>query len=120
MDPLVEKIRKEIERGRPVRRKLPGGGRMYIDRPLPFLCLYRTRPNGRDRGTRKLLSGEASFLIAPGDHTYHEPLRELVENACGDIVEEIRGLLVARGLGRSPRQPSGRRSRTLFQGFLSA
>lgn len=94
MNPLIEKIRKEIERGRPVRRKLPGGGRMYIDRPLPFLCLYRTRPNGRDRGTRKLLSGEASFVIAPGDHTYHEPLRELVRTLAETVSKRFGAFLL--------------------------
>ena len=78
IQPLIGRIRIEVDRGRPVRHKLPGRGLLYIERPLPFLCVYRMRPNGRDRYTRKLLMGEASFLIASGDHTYHEALRKIV------------------------------------------
>ena len=85
MNPLVEKVRKEIDKAKAVRQELPGGGRMYIERPLPFLCLYRTRPIGQDPGTRKLVLGEASFLIAPGDHTYLEPLRDLVRMLAGTL-----------------------------------
>jgi hypothetical protein len=93
MDLLIETIRMEVDGGEPVRHKLPGGGRLYIERPLPFLCLYRMRPNGRDRDTRKLLMGEASFLIASGDQTYH------------DGFQEIRGLLVARDVDLCPEHP---------------
>ena len=31
-----------LEQGASVRRDLPGGGRVHIDRPLPFLCLHAT------------------------------------------------------------------------------
>ena len=94
MDPLVEKIRKEIDGAQAVRQELPGGGRMYIERPLPFLCLYRTRPIGQDRGTRKLVLGEASFLIAPGNRSYHEPLRELVRTLAGTLSKRFGAFLL--------------------------
>ena len=67
---------------------------MYIERPLPFLCLYRTRPIGRDPGTRKLVLGEASFLIAPGDQTYHEPLREMVGTLAGTLSKRFSAFLL--------------------------
>ena len=47
---------------KPVRRALSPWGRLHIDRQLPFLCVYR-RPAGRpDRGTDRLIVGEASYL----------------------------------------------------------
>ena len=43
-------------------RLLPGGGRLQIDRPLPFLCVHHLRPD--DAGSAELLLGQGSFLIA--------------------------------------------------------
>jgi len=94
VDPLIAKIRKELDEGRLVRHKLPGRGRLYIERPLPFLCVYRTRPNGRDRYTRKLLMGEASFLIASGDHTYHDALRKIVVEVAARLSKRFGAFLL--------------------------
>jgi len=94
MDPPTEKIRMEIDGGQPVKHKLPGRGRLYIERPLPFLCLYRTRPNGRDRDTRKLLMGEASFLIASGDHTYHDALQKIVGEVAASLSKRFGAFLL--------------------------
>jgi uncharacterized protein (TIGR02421 family) len=51
-----------LEAGEAVRMPLTGGGMLTIDRPLPFVLLYRegTEP---DAGTRDLLVGEASVLV---------------------------------------------------------
>ena len=94
MEPLIEKIRIEVDRGQPVRHKLPGRGRLYIERPLPFLCVYRTRPNGRDRGTGKLLMGEASFLIASGDPTHHDALRKIVGEVAASLSKRFGAFLL--------------------------
>jgi uncharacterized protein (TIGR02421 family) len=94
MDLLIETIRMEVDGGEPVRHKLPGGGRLYIERPLPFLCLYRMRPNGRDRDTRKLLMGEASFLIASGDQTYHDGLRKIVREVAASLSKRFGAFLL--------------------------
>ncbi|ABK45575.1 protein of unknown function DUF1704 [Magnetococcus marinus MC-1] len=37
-------------------------GRLYLERPLPFLILYRI-PHRPDPGTRYLLEGEAAFMV---------------------------------------------------------
>ncbi len=53
----------KLGKGEAVRFKLPGGGRLHIDRPLPFLCVYR-RPEGHaDTGTEQLLTSQAAYLI---------------------------------------------------------
>lgn len=41
------------------------GGRLTMEQPHPFLCLYRQAPDRADAGTADLLFGQASFAIAP-------------------------------------------------------
>lgn len=61
-DPLVSKILDAIEAGTPLRQDLADGGRLHIDRPLPFLCVHLT--NDRDQlAARQVVSANASYLI---------------------------------------------------------
>jgi uncharacterized protein (TIGR02421 family) len=64
-DALVRLVRARIAAGKPVRRTLPGGGRLHVDRALPFLCVYRRPDDGADLGTADLVRTQASYLIAP-------------------------------------------------------
>ena len=47
-----------------MRLEVPGG-RLHIDRPLPFLCVYRSRGEDVDGGP--LVHGQSSYLIVDGD-----------------------------------------------------
>ena len=53
-------------------------GRLNIDRPLPFLVVYRRTARKKDPGTDKLVMGEASYLIAPGSRSQHAGLIKLI------------------------------------------
>ncbi len=61
---LIDVVRERLAAGKPIRRTLDGGGRLHIDRPLPFLCVYRA-PLEPDPGTADLVRTQASYLIAP-------------------------------------------------------
>lgn len=61
---LLEVVQQRIAAALPIRRTLPNGGRVHIDRPVPFICVYR-RPAGEDPGTADLVRTQASYLIAP-------------------------------------------------------
>jgi uncharacterized protein (TIGR02421 family) len=61
---LLRLVKRRLAAARPIRRALPGGGRLHIDRPLPFLCVYRPRQDA-DAGTADLVRTQASYLIAP-------------------------------------------------------
>ena len=73
-DDIIEKICEKLSDSKSVRRKLPGGGRIHVDRHLPFLCLYRYPQNHDDSGTERLLLGQAAYILAPASDEYHEQL----------------------------------------------
>ncbi len=67
-----------VKANRQCRRKLPYWGRLHIDRQQPFLCVYR-RPDGHeDKGTDRLLFGQASYLCASGAPGLQPSLGKLV------------------------------------------
>ena len=45
----------------PVRQALPGDGTLYLDRPLPFLCVHRRTS---DAVASRLVTGQAAYLVA--------------------------------------------------------
>jgi uncharacterized protein (TIGR02421 family) len=62
---LARTLAKRVGAGRAVRRRFHPDGRVAIERPLPFLFVYRGPSEERDPGTASLIQGEASVLIAP-------------------------------------------------------
>ena len=76
---LIESVCGRLLDDKAVRKRLPGWGRIHIDRQLPFLCLYRRPADRSDIGTENLAYGEASYIIAPGDPDYQEGLAQLVK-----------------------------------------
>ncbi len=63
----VGEILESLEKGASVRRDLPGGGRVHIDRPLPFLCLHATG-DGDQLAALEVATANASYLVAPDLH----------------------------------------------------
>src|SRR5262245_64580925 len=49
-----------------VHLELAGGGRLQLDRRLPFLCVYR-RPAGADPGTEDLVTSEMAYMVIPAE-----------------------------------------------------
>ncbi len=58
---FVGEVLTAIGAGKPVRHDLEGGGRLHIDRPLPFLCVC-TAAEGND-AARDIASANASYLV---------------------------------------------------------
>jgi uncharacterized protein (TIGR02421 family) len=54
-----------VAAGKRVRRRLDSGFHMHLERPLPFLVLYRARHEPDDSDIRRLVTSGASWLIAP-------------------------------------------------------
>lgn len=70
---FIEEVCARLAADRRVRRRLPGGGVLNVDRLLPFLCVYRRNPRQADAGTQSFVRNEAAYLSAPGD----APVRQI-------------------------------------------
>ena len=93
-EPLIAAIVKRLETGKPIRRTLPSGGYLHIDRQLPFLCVYRRPPDHDDAGTEQLVKGEASYLVAPGDARFRRSLSDLVRKVVETLSAEFGAFLI--------------------------
>lgn len=75
---IAEAVGRRLAKNQPVRRTLPGEGRLRIDRQLPFLCIYRAPPH-EDTGTQELVTTEAAYLFASGADEHHDGLSNLCQ-----------------------------------------
>ncbi len=57
---------------------LAGGGRLHIERQLPFLCVYRQPHDRHDEGTKKLLLGQAAYLTVGATSACQQEMLELL------------------------------------------
>ena len=93
-DRFINSICERLANNKPVRRKLPQKGRIHIDRQLPFLCVYRIPPGWNDKGTRRLVLGEASYLIASGDRKFYPSLARLLSRVARTLSSEFGAFLI--------------------------
>lgn len=61
---FVKDVTDRLQQNKRVRRALPGWGGVRIDRQLPFLCVYRQRPEQINQDIHELLLGQASYIMA--------------------------------------------------------
>ncbi len=64
---MIEQIADQLAAGKAVSHSLTGGGRLHIERQLPFLCLYRAPHDRHDEGTEKMVLGQAAYFISSAD-----------------------------------------------------
>lgn len=76
---FIEKIETRLRDNKRVRYELPFGGRIHIDRQLPFLCVYRNPSVRHDDGTERLVVSQPSYILATGKQAFHDDLSCLVE-----------------------------------------
>ena len=94
VDKLTSEILDRLQANKRVRRTLPFGGRLHIDRPLPFLCLYREPENNHDCGTGDLVRGEASFLCTTAIRKANSDLSRLVTRIAEAMSQQFGAFLV--------------------------
>ena len=93
-DRFIKTVCSRLAENKVVRRTLPDGGRLHIDRQLPFLCVYRYPPRYEDTGTERLVMGQPSYLIASGDKRSRESLSKLIENIAETLSREFGAFLI--------------------------
>jgi uncharacterized protein (TIGR02421 family) len=91
---LVVRACQRVREGKPLRRKIPPWGRVHVDRPLPFLVVYRRPTNRKDPGTERLAVGEASYLLASGDRRSHAGVSALAGGIAGTLSESFGSFLI--------------------------
>jgi uncharacterized protein (TIGR02421 family) len=84
-DALIQSIRKRLGANQRVRRTLPAGGRLNIDRQLPFLVVHRPR-RGQAVDLARFVHGEASYLVAPRGTAHRAQVSQLVSGIAEDMV----------------------------------
>lgn len=81
---LIKEIVDKTERDKRVRRRLPGGGKISIDKAVPYLIIYRNIEKDKEPEIMKLVLSEASYLVMPADkehlHFYRYLINELVHS----------------------------------------
>lgn len=109
-----DEVRARIAGGKPVRRTLTGGGRLHVDRPLPFLCAYRTPTDRPDPGTSDLVRTQASYLVASADPDLHDDLARLVAAVVGALTDACGAcLLLELWAGPDDEEVGGERARRI-------
>jgi len=93
-DRFVESACERLASGKPLRRALPGWGRIHVDRQLPFLCVFRQRARDEGAGTEDLLVGEAAYLFASAERRLHAGLVSLVERAVDALLPSFGAFLL--------------------------
>jgi uncharacterized protein (TIGR02421 family) len=90
-----------------VRRRLPVSGHIHIDRPLPFLCIYRDPGSGRDPGTARLVTSEASYLTCTQEKRFQADLTALVRAVAQTLVDQFGSCLLLEVWAGPPTRTSG-------------
>ena len=90
----IDAAAKALEADEGVRKLVGESVRLNIDRPLPFLCVYRVPPDRADKGTAHLVIGEASYLIAPGDKDSAGTVRTIVEKIAKVLADRFGAFMI--------------------------
>jgi uncharacterized protein (TIGR02421 family) len=93
-DAVIEGVRDRLPRNVRLRRNLPEGGRLRIDRQLPFLCVHRAPPGVEDVQTRELVTTEAAYLFASGDPRLAAEVQRLCRTISDVLVEHFGAFLL--------------------------
>lgn len=104
---LIETIVSRLRDSRRVRRSLPTWGRIHIDRPLPFLCVYRNPATGQDPDTERLATSEASYLICSGKRKLQPGLTELIKSVASVLTDQFGSCLLLELWAGPPPQTNG-------------
>lgn len=103
---IADAIRARVAAGAPVRRTLPGHGRLHIDRPLPFIALHVEPDDRQDAGTKQLVTTEASYLYTSAEQGGRKRAATLV-HALAETVRPAFGnqFLIVAVCSRPPEHP---------------
>jgi uncharacterized protein (TIGR02421 family) len=74
----TKRIADMLRSNKTIRRALPDSGRLFIDRQLPFICVYRNRGGVENTGMVKMMAGQTAYLSVSGDKKHRKATSELL------------------------------------------
>ena len=92
-DAFLASVGQRLKAGRGVRRAVPGGW-LHMDRPLPFLCVYRHPPDRALEGAERLVVSQASHLSVSQDADLAPAVGALVASIGAQLSEQFGSFLV--------------------------
>lgn len=90
---FIEDVVERLKSNKRIKRLLPGGGRLHIDRKLPFLCVYR-KPAYDDGGTDKFVTTGASYAIVSDENIHNKKFYKLLNKIVETLTEEFHSFLI--------------------------
>jgi uncharacterized protein (TIGR02421 family) len=93
-DSLLQSLQERLLENKRIRRVFPEGGRLHIDRQLPFLCVYRIPASQPDFQTSRLIVGQASYLLASGAKNQRRSTSNLVRMIVRTLSREFGTFLI--------------------------
>ncbi len=84
----------DLANDKPVRLNLPGGGRLHLDRRLPFVCVYRRTAGDLDRGTEDLVTSEPCYMIVPAEPRFARRTLHLLRAVAEHLAEHFGSFLL--------------------------
>src|SRR5690606_19340240 len=75
MNETIQAVKDKIKAGEPLNMELPEKGLLYIEKPLPYICVYRFKED--DPYFAGLLKTQASYIIAAAALDISELLEEI-------------------------------------------
>lgn len=89
---IISRILDRLKKGKPIHMQLPGKGVLKIEKPVPFLVLYRIPADGKNKLTSKLGKTESSYLYAEDWSDAY--LIEVVHVLANALADKFKGFLL--------------------------
>src|SRR5690606_28627042 len=87
---IINRILDKIKKKEAVHINIPGNGLVNMEKPVPFMVVYRIPPDGKDGFTSKLGKTESSYLYAE-DST---ECSDLVKSVAQHLSDKFKGFLL--------------------------
>lgn len=86
-------VEERLRENKPVRRQLPGWGRIAIDRSLPFVAVYR-QPLKGDPGAERLVIGSAAYVMSSAHKPRVAETSALLKVLAGVAKDKIGAMMI--------------------------
>ena len=104
---LLDHIRVRSKNGARIVRALPRGGRIMIDRPLPFICVFRTNENTPEEGVDSIVRAQTAYLRFTNDPAATAELRALLTTIATSVARTTQAFLVLELWPADPEKNKG-------------